>query len=108
MLLKEEKEFIAFWEKNRDSQKRFMKQLMVGLPVGTIFVVAISLNFISGWNKQAVMALSAHASVIPVLIIAALIITVFISVFSVKYKWEVNDQRYRELKAKENELNKKE
>ncbi len=102
MLSKEENDFIVFWENNRDSQKRFLKQLSVGLPIGSILVIAIFLNFISGWNKQATMVINANASLIPVLIIAALIIVIFVSVFSVKYKWEVNDQKYQELKAKEN------
>jgi heme/copper-type cytochrome/quinol oxidase subunit 2 len=100
MLTKHEKSFMEYWEQNKDSQKKFMKQLMIGLPVGSVFAIAIFLNFISGWNKKASMEFSANASLIPVLLIAAIIITVFISVFSVKYKWEMNEQKYMELKAK--------
>ena len=100
MLSKEEKDFIEYWDLNKGKQQKFVKQLMIGLPVGTVFVIAIFLNFISGWNQRATMELNAYASLIPVLIIAGLIITVFISVFSVRYKWEINEQRYQELKAR--------
>lgn len=100
MLTKEEKDFIIYWEQNRDNQKRFGRQLMIGLPVATLFVIAIAINFVAGWYKRAYMVMNSAPSLIPVLIIAGLAITVFIAVFSVKHKWEVNEQHYRELKAK--------
>jgi peptidoglycan biosynthesis protein MviN/MurJ (putative lipid II flippase) len=103
MLTEEEQQFIEYWEKNRDKQKKFFKQLAIGLPMGVLFAVAIFVNLISGWYKRATMVFNANPSIkslIIVLIIAVLLIVVFVSVFSVKLKWERNDQRYRELMFK--------
>lgn len=103
MLSKEEKEFISYWEENRLKQKRFFKQIAIGLPVGVLFAIAIFINFTSGWNKR-VEEISKNypsfKSLVLVLIIAVLIIVVFLSVFSVKVKWEKYEQRYRELKSR--------
>lgn len=100
MLNEDESRFVEYWTKNRLTQKRFLKQFAIGLPVGVLFAVAIFINFISGWYKRATMVFNAYPSVrslILVLIIAVLLIVVFVSVFSVKVKWERNEQRYREL-----------
>ena len=43
------------------------------------------------------------ASLILVLIVAALLIVAFVIIFSVRHKWDINEQRYRELVARENE-----
>lgn len=100
MLNEEEARFVEYWTKNRLNQKKFLKQLAIGLPIGVLFAVAIFINFISGWYKRATMVFSTYPSVrslILVLLLAVLLIVVFISVFSVKVKWERNEQRYREL-----------
>jgi hypothetical protein len=36
-----------------------------------------------------------------VLLVAILLIVVFVSVFSVRHRWDLHEQRYRELKARE-------
>jgi peptidoglycan biosynthesis protein MviN/MurJ (putative lipid II flippase) len=103
MLTDEEEKFIAWWEQNRDKQKKFFRQLAIGLPAGVIFGLAIFISLASGWYKRAMMTLNAGPSVkslVLVLIIALLLIVVFISVFSVKMKWERYEQRYRELLSK--------
>ena len=100
MLNNEESRFVAYWSKNRLNQKKFLKQLAIGLPMGVLFAAAIFINFISGWDKRATMVFNAYPSVrslILVLLAAIIIIVVFVSVFSVKVKWERNEQRYREL-----------
>ena len=65
-----------------------------------LFAVAMFLNFTSGWNKR-IEGISktypSFKSLVIVLLIAVLAIVVFISVFSVKVKWEKYEQRYREL-----------
>ena len=103
MLNEEEKRFVAWWELNREKQKKFFKQLAIGLPAGVLFGLAIFISFASGWYKRATMVFNAYPSaktLVPVLIIAILSIIIFISVFSVKVKWERNEQHYRELLAK--------
>ena len=100
MLNEEESRFIEYWSKNRLGQKKFFKQLAIGLPVGVLFATAIFINFTSGWYKRATMIFNAYPSVrslILVLLFAVLLIVIFVSVFSVKVKWERNEQRYREL-----------
>lgn len=100
MLSKEEQDFIKYWERNRSKQKLFFKQLAIGLPFGVLFALAMFLNFSSGWDKrvtQITKTYPAFKSLILVLLIALLGIVVFISVFSVKVKWEKYEQRYKEL-----------
>ena len=102
MLTEEEKKFIAWWEANRDKEKKTFRQWLIGLPIGMLFGVAIAVNFLAGWNKQA--AYTANSSFNPlVLIIAILTITTFVAIFSKKHKWDMNEQRYKEFKAKEND-----
>lgn len=95
---------MAYWEQNRDKQKKFFRQLALGLPLGMLFASAIFISLVSGWHKRASMVLNADPSLItliPVLIIAVLLIVVFVSVYSVKHKWDLNEQRYRELRGRD-------
>ncbi|MBI1344195.1 MAG: hypothetical protein GC171_14820 [Terrimonas sp.] len=101
MLTPDEKKFVIYWEKNRDQKKKVSKQLSVGLPAGTLIVIAIFINFFSGWYKRALMEYNADKSIFPVLLIAAAGIAVFFTVFSVRHKWDMNEQHYRELISKE-------
>lgn len=103
MFSKKEEDFIKYWEENRLKQKKFFKQIAIGLPFGVLFAVAMFVNFTSGWDKRVTSITKTYPSfksLILVLIIAVLAIVVFISVFSVKVKWEKYEQRYRELKAR--------
>jgi integral membrane sensor domain MASE1 len=100
MLSAEEKAFIDFWEKNRQRQKKVTYQLLVGLPLGVLFTVPILLNFFSGWYKRATMVGNSQFNPL-VLIVAALLIIIFLAVFSRKHRWDMNEQRYLELKARE-------
>ena len=103
MLTTEEMKFIEYWEQNRIKQKRVIKQLFIGLPLGVLFATLIFINFFSGWYKRAEMIINTHSSLIPVLLIAILLIVIFISVFSVRHRWDINEQRYRELLSKKND-----
>lgn len=100
MLTEQERQFIQYWEQNRNSRKRVVKQLSVGLPLGVALVIAIFVNFFSGWDKSANMVMYTDPSLIFVLIAAALLIVVFIVIFSARHKWDMYEQRYRELLAK--------
>lgn len=101
MLTEEEKKFMASWETERLRKKKLLRQLSVGLPLSVVLVVAIFVNFFSGWYKRADMEIrSNNSSQILVLVIAALLIVVFTTVFSVRHKWDLNEQRYQELQAK--------
>ena len=97
MFTEEEKIFMEYWAQNRLRQKRFTTQLALGLPLGVGFVILIFINFFSGWYKRAGMMLNTESSLFPVLLIAALLIVFFVAIFSMRHKWEMNEQRYREL-----------
>ncbi len=103
MLSEEEKAFVIYWEQHRDREKKVVKQWLMGLPAGLLFGIPILVNLFSGWYKRATMDLNSHISngeFNPlVLIIALLIIVSFIAIFSKRHKWEMNEQRYQELKA---------
>ena len=108
MLTESEKQFMEYWKQNRDREKKVFRQLLVGLPLGLLFAVPIILNFTSGWYKRANMWANGHADdgIVSTLIVAALIILVFVAIFSKRHRWEMNEQDYRELEskqAKENE-----
>ncbi len=99
MLSEEEKAFMVYWERNRERQKKTFYQLLVGLPLGLLLALPILLNYLSGWNKRAVMVGNAQSSPV-VLLIAVLAIAVFFSIFNKRHRWEMNEQRYLELKGK--------
>jgi ATP/ADP translocase len=97
MLTNEEEGFIVYWEKNREQQKKWFKQFAIGLPIGLIFGSAILLNVFSDWNNQIKMI---NRGQLVTMIIAVLLIIAFISIFTVKHKWDLREQHYRELLAK--------
>jgi hypothetical protein len=100
MLTREEKKFVDYWEHHRMLKKKAVKKLSVGLPVGVLFAVAIFVNFFSGWDKRAQMIINTDPSVIIVIIIGLLLIVTFIVIFSARHHWDLNEQRYRELRAR--------
>ena len=107
MLTEEETRFVEYWEANRLRRKRFFKQLAIGLPLGVLLVTAIFVSFLSGWHRQADIELRSqsqsqpdYSTVILVIVIAALLIVVFTAVFSARHKWDMYEQRYRELLLK--------
>jgi hypothetical protein len=81
MLTEQEKNFIAYWE--------------------------IMINFVSGWYKRAVMERNADFNPV-VLMVALLLIIGFIAIFSKKHQWDMREQQYRELMAKQSKEEKKE
>jgi drug/metabolite transporter (DMT)-like permease len=103
MLTEDEKKFVEYWEIHRVGKKKLLKQLAIGLPLSAALVIAIFTNFFSGWYKRADMEIRSHSSLILVLLIAAILIVIFISVFSAKHKWDMNEQRYREFLAKKDQ-----
>ena len=105
MYSENDKLFMIWWEENRLKQKRTFKQWLMGIPLGLLFAVPILINFLSGWFKRANMQLNSQLSnseFSPMVLIVALVIIVsFIAIFSKKLKWDMNEQRYLELKARD-------
>jgi hypothetical protein len=97
----DEKKFIAYWEGNRLKEKRFISQLMYGLPIGIIFSVPILVNFLLGkfWYKRAdAVGISQFSPT--VLILAVILIAVFIALLNRKLRWEKLEQQYISLKKR--------
>jgi membrane protein YdbS with pleckstrin-like domain len=102
MLTEEEKKFVAYWEQNRFKKKKIFRQLYVGLPLGVLLSVGILMNFLSGWYKRAEMQIRVDASGVLVVLVAILLIVVFVVVFSARHRWDMNENRYKELLSKKN------
>jgi heme/copper-type cytochrome/quinol oxidase subunit 2 len=105
MLNSEEKQFVQYWEANRLRKKKWLRQLYLGLPLAAAFIIAIFLNVSSGWNWRAEQVRNQieqrhNTSIIPVLIVASILIVLFITIFSVRHKWDLYEQRYKELIAR--------
>ena len=100
MLSEEDHRFIDYWEQNRQKKKKFLRQLYLGLPLAVVIVSTILINFFSGWDKRAAALIQKEPSIILVILIAAMIILVFVTIFSIRHKWDLNEQHYRELMSK--------
>ncbi len=100
MLSEEEKAFIQYWEENREKKKSLFRQLLPGISIGLTVGVAIVFMLDSGWYIRANMEAQSESS--PYVIFFAIVgIAAFIGFFYKKFRWEMNEQTYTELKAKE-------
>ena len=68
--------------------------------MGILVIGAIFINIITGWHKKALMVLRANASAVLAVMVAAIGIVVFFTIFSNRYQREQKEQRYQELLAK--------
>jgi hypothetical protein len=101
MLTQQERDFLRYWENNRLRRKKTMRQFLVGIPIGLLFVIPIVINFTSGWYKRAQMEAGSSDFNPMVLLIALLAIVVFTAIFYQRHQWDQYEQRYRELLARE-------
>jgi membrane protein YdbS with pleckstrin-like domain len=104
MLTDSEKRFLEYWEANRLREKKVNKQLLLGLPIGLLFAIPVLILLFSGkfWYQRANMEANSQSSPV-VLIIAIICIAVFVAVFYKRHQWDMKEQQYLELKAKEQE-----
>ena len=100
MLTQQEQDFIRYWETNRLSRKKVVRQFLIGIPVGLAFVIPIVINFSSGWYKRAQMEANSEDFNPMVLMVALLLIVGFTAIFYQRHKWDQYEQRYRELLAR--------
>jgi hypothetical protein len=104
MLTENEKQFVKYWEENRLREKSWQYQLLTGLPLGLLFSLPIILLLMTAklWYKRAEML--ANTIVSPtILIIAVLLIAIFVAFFFKSHRWEMREQLYRSLKAREDQ-----
>lgn len=102
MLTENEKQFVKYWEENRQKEKSWKYQLLTGLPRGLLFSTPVLVLVITArfWYKRADMVANAMTSPI-ILIIAVLLIAIFVAFFYKSHQWEMKDQLYQSLKARE-------
>ena len=100
MLTTDEKKFLDYWEKNRIKETNVFTQLRHGLPIGLGLAILILLNYTTGWYERATMVANSQSTPL-VLVLGLVIIVVFWSVFSRRHKWDMNEQRYKELLIKQ-------
>jgi hypothetical protein len=99
MLTDDEKSFIIYWEKNRDKEKKIFTKFMYGSPYGLMFALPILIAVIfHGWYKNMVYI---SPTLITLIIIAVIAIAVFYTLFSMQFKWDRNEQIYKELKFRQ-------
>lgn len=108
MLSEKDKDFIIYWEKEKENRKTFSAKLLGGLPVAALFAVPILLLvasvylFFPEWYFTVSDRLPGSVFII---VIAVIICILFFSYFRMQYKWEMNEQLYRELKQKASKTN---
>jgi hypothetical protein len=100
MLTPEEEKFVQYWEDQRQRKKQFLRKFSIGLPLIALLSVGFFINFLSGWYGKADKELRRHSSLIITILVAVVIIVVFVSIFSVKHKWEQNESDYQSLLKK--------
>lgn len=102
MVTEAERRFFTYWEQNRLKEKKLIRQLLIGLPIGLVFAVPIIINLSAGWYKRADMWSRAHISNsgTAIIVIAVLLIAVFVAIFYRRHKWDIYEQQYHEIQAK--------
>ena len=104
MLSDAEIKFLQYWEQNRDRESSFSRKLTGGMPMALIFSLPIILSvvivklFLPEWYTK--ISGTSPGTFITI-IFALVIVALFYSFFRMQYKWEMNEQLYKELKAKE-------
>jgi hypothetical protein len=109
MITDKEKEFLRYWEKSRENENTFFSKLGRGLPMAILFglpiillVLVVRLFFPDWYMKISQISPGMFITAI----IAVIAVVLFYSFFRMQYKWEMNEQLYKELKNKENNADK--
>ena len=104
MLTDDETRFLQYWEKHKELHSTFSSKLLRGLPMACVFGLPILLLilsvylFLPEWYTK--ISKTSPATFV-VVVIAVLIAIVFYAFIRMHFKWEMSEQQYKELKAKE-------
>ncbi len=106
---REESEFMDWWEKHRDKERKTFRQWLIGLPLGFIFATPIIFNFMASrfWYKRAEAVGNSQFNP-AILLIAVAAIASFVGVFHKKMRWEQHENQYISLKLKKEQEEKDE
>lgn len=123
MLTEKDMQFITRWERVREEESTFKHKFLSGLPMAFLFGLPVLIFFVvvqiffPSWFTTAThkstdivvpelsekfMKLSTGDVVMA--FIAVIIVILFFSYFRMHYKWETNEQLYKELKSKEKKM----
>ena len=104
MITNKEKQFLQYWEANRESESTILSKFLRGFPMAAMFglpiillVVVIRLFFPDWYMKIS----QTPSGMFVTAIIAMIIVIIFYAIFRMHYKWEMNEQLYKEIKAKQ-------
>ncbi len=104
MLTEQERAFIARWEQNREPESGFASKLLMGLPMAimfglpiVLFILSVYLFFPEWYTKIS----NTSSGTFVTIIIAVIIAIGFFSYFRMHFKWEMNEQLYKELVYKQ-------
>ena len=104
MLTEKEIEFLRHWEAVRENESTFTSKLARGLPMASLFGIPIifSVAFVYFFSPEWFTKISqAAAGSTGVILVAVIIFILFFSYFRMHFKWEMNEQLYSELKARQ-------
>jgi hypothetical protein len=107
MLTDKELQFLRYWEVARERNSTFWGKLSNGFPMAIMFCLPILLfmvvvkMFFPEWYSKISNIRSTSSFLIVML--AVFIAMIFFAYFRMQFKWEMNEQLYRELKNKETE-----
>jgi len=123
MLTEKDRKFIIYWEQVRQKESSFRHKFLAGLPMAFMFGLPVLLFlgavkiFFPSWfttasHKQTDIIvpgltekfMKLSAGDIITAFIAVILIVLFFSYFRMHYKWEMNEQLYKELKNKEKKM----
>ena len=107
MLTDDETRFIQFWDKNKELHSSFSSKLLRGLPMACMFglpillLIACVYLFLPEWYTK---ISKTSPQTFLVVTIAVFIAIVFYAFTRMHFKWEMNEQLYKELKYKEKKM----
>ncbi len=93
---------MEYWEANKEKERKTFRQLLIGIPVGLLFAVPVLVALFSGrfWYKRAEAEANSETSPV-VIIVAILLIAGFVAIFYKKHQWDMKEQQFQEIKARE-------
>ena len=99
MLSETEESFLEYWSRKGETEKKSLRPLLVGFSFGVVFGIATIISIFSGWAIRATMVANSRLSA-GLLLLVILTVSVFMGYFYRSFRWEKNEQYYRELMAK--------
>lgn len=106
MLSQKQKDFISYWEKQRDLQSTAQHKLISGLPVAGLYGLPILLSLVAVYlfaPEWYTRVSKMQPGTVTAIVIAVLLFIVLFAFIRSHFKWEQKEQFYRELLAKQNQ-----